>query len=80
MLALVLGGCATSIADMPLIGVPSDAPGRPKDANAYPAVHDLPPDRDQAVLDTSEQARIEKELMAARDRQATAAGAPPSSK
>jgi hypothetical protein len=76
LLALLLGGCATSIADMPLVGVPSDAPARPKEASAYPAVHDLPPDRQQAVLDTAEQAKIEKELMAARDRQAVVSGAP----
>ncbi len=70
LLALLLGGCATSIADLPLVGVPADAPGRPKEAGTYPAIHDMPADRDQAVLDTAEQARIEKELIAARDRQA----------
>jgi hypothetical protein len=74
MLALLLGGCATSIADLPLIGVPADAPNRPKEPNAYPAIHDMPADREQAVLDPSEQARIEKELKAARDRQAVAGG------
>jgi hypothetical protein len=43
--ALTLGGCATSIADLPLVGTPADAPARPKEAGAYLPVHDLPPDR-----------------------------------
>ena len=29
--ALALGGCATSIADLPVVGTPADAPARPKD-------------------------------------------------
>jgi hypothetical protein len=77
MLALTAGGCATSIADMPLVGVPSDAPARPKEAGAYPAVHDVPADREQSALEPSEQLKIQKELIAARDRQAGAAGNTP---
>jgi hypothetical protein len=73
MLALSVGGCATSIADMPLVGVPSDAPARPKDPAAYPAVEDLPAAREDGVMDTTEQAKIAKELIAARDRQAAVA-------
>jgi hypothetical protein len=76
--ALALGGCATSIADIPVIGVPADAPGRPKEVSAYPAVHDLPAPREQDAMDPTEQAKIEKELVAARDRQAeVAADKPP---
>jgi hypothetical protein len=71
--ALALGGCSSSIADLPLIGTPSDAPARAKDANGYLPVHDLPPDREEAALPPAEQAKIEKELIAARDRQASAA-------
>jgi hypothetical protein len=33
--ALALGGCSISIADLPLVGTPADAPGRPKEAGAY---------------------------------------------
>jgi hypothetical protein len=73
--ALALGGCSSSIADSPLIGTPADAPGRPKDASAYLPVHDLPPDREQAALPPAERAKIEAELAAARDRQASAAAA-----
>src|SRR4030081_1284046 len=69
--ALALGGCATSIADMPLVGKPAHAPARPKEAGAYLPVHDLPPDREEAAMAPSEQAKVLKELSVARDRQAS---------
>jgi hypothetical protein len=72
-LLLALGGCATSIADMPLVGTPADAPARPKEAGAYLPVHDLPPERDAAVMAPAEQAQALRELAAARDRQASTA-------
>jgi hypothetical protein len=78
--ALALGGCSTSIADLPLVGVPADAPARPKEAGAYLPVHDLPPDRGEAALAPAEQAQIERELIAARDRQASAAAKEPAGK
>jgi hypothetical protein len=71
--ALTLGGCATSIADLPLVGTPADAPARPKEAGSYLPVHDLPPDRDEAAMAPAEQAKIQRELLAARDRQASTA-------
>ena len=73
--ALALAGCATSIADMPLVGTPADAPARPKEAGAYLPVHDLPPDREEAAMAPSEQAKVLKELSVARDRQASAKAA-----
>src|SRR3979411_399041 len=73
--ALALGGCATSIADMPLVGTPADAPARPKEAGTYLPVHDLPPDREEAAMAPSEQAKVLKELSVARDRQASAKAA-----
>jgi hypothetical protein len=73
--ALVLGGCSTSIADLPLLGTPADAPERPKEAGAYLPVHDLPPDRAEPELPPAERAKIQAELIAARDRQASAAAA-----
>ena len=69
--ALTLGGCSTSIADLPLIGTPADAPERPKEPGTYLPVHDLPPDRDEAAMPPAERARIQAELLAARDRQAS---------
>ena len=71
--ALALGGCSMSIADMPLVGTPADAPGRPKEAGDYLPVHDLPPDREEAAMAPAEQAKVQKELAAARDRQASSA-------
>jgi hypothetical protein len=78
--ALAVGGCSTSIADLPGVGLPSDAPQRPKEASGYLPVHDLPPDRDEAAMKPAEQDKIEKELIAARDRQATSAAANPAAK
>ena len=75
--ALALGGCATSIADLPLIGTPAGAPDRPKEAGAYLPVEDLPPNRDDAVIAPADQAKIKAELLAARDRQASASAKDP---
>jgi hypothetical protein len=69
--ALPLGGCSTSIADLPLVGTPADAPARPKEAGSYLPVHDLPPDREEAAMAPAQRAKIEAELVAARDRQAS---------
>ena len=74
LLSLSLGGCSTSIADLPF-GAPSDAPERAADVSAYPAVHDLPAPRGQASMDPAQQAKVEKELIAARDHQAQAPAA-----
>lgn len=71
--ALALGGCSTSIADLPVIGTPAGAPSRPKEAGNYLPVEDLPPDRDEAAIPLADQAKIKAELVAARDRQASAA-------
>ena len=72
---LALGGCSSSIADLPLVGTPADAPARPKEAGAYLPVHDLPPDRAEPELPPAERAKIQAELVAARDRQASTAAA-----
>jgi hypothetical protein len=69
--ALAIGGCSSQIADMPGVGVPTDAPQRPKEANGYLPVHDLPPDREEAAMKPAELAKIQAELVAARDRQAS---------
>ena len=75
LLALALGGCSSSIADLPSVGTPASAPVRPTDAGGYLPVHDLPPDRDDPELAPAERAKIQAELIAARDRQASAAAA-----
>jgi hypothetical protein len=75
--ALALGGCSTSIADLPLVGTPADAPARPKEANGFLPVNDLPPNRDEAAISPDERAKLLKELAAARDRQAEVAAQNP---
>ncbi len=45
--ALALGGCSISIADLPLVGTPADAPARAKETGAYLPVNELPPDREK---------------------------------
>jgi hypothetical protein len=75
MSALALGSCSTSIADLPLVGTPADAPARPKEAGSYLPVHDLPPDREEAALPLAEREKMQRELAAARDRQASSAAA-----
>ncbi|TPQ40294.1 hypothetical protein C2U70_05600 [Bradyrhizobium guangdongense] len=68
--AFALGGCSSQIADL----TPSDTQPRPREAGTYLPVHDLPPARDEAgAISPEQRAKIEAELMAARDRQATAA-------
>ena len=74
--SLAVGGCSTQIADLPAVGLPSDAPPRPKEAGSYLPVHDLPPDRAETAMKRDEQKRIQSELIAARDRQASS-GKPP---
>lgn len=69
MAAFALSGCSSQLADMSA----ADTPAHPKEPGAYLPVHDLPPDRDQAVIPPDQRAKIEAELAAARERQAVAA-------
>src|SRR6201995_1468444 len=73
--ASALAGCSTSIADLPIIGTPADAPERPKEPGSYLPVNNLQPDRDEAAMDQPTRDKIKAELKAARDRQAAAAAA-----
>jgi hypothetical protein len=76
--AAIITGCASStIADrMPTAvgGLPEGTPPRPDTPSAYPPVHDRPPPRGETVLTSEEQKKIEDELVAARNRAATASG------
>lgn len=74
-LGVAQGGCASQLADVPLMGVPANAPARPTTPGEYLPVHDIPPPRDEAVLDPAAREKLEKELLAARDRQAAGAQA-----
>jgi hypothetical protein len=72
MAPLALGGCSSQLADLPIVGTPSDAPARPKEQGAYLPVNDLPPDRDDSEMDPATRDRLKAELIAARNRQMTA--------
>jgi hypothetical protein len=72
LLSLSLGGCASSSSS--LMDAHAEAPA-PAKTSRYLPVEDLPPARDQAAITPVEQAKLKKELLAARDRQAAAAKA-----
>jgi hypothetical protein len=73
----LMTGCASSVADrVPTAvgGLPEAAPARPETPYAYPAVHDMPPPRSETVLTAEQQKQVEDELVAARNRAASATG------
>ena len=66
---LVLGGCSTSSIDQVIDrvpasvgGIPTEAPERPVQQVAYPAVHDMPPPRPNTTLSAEEQVQFEDEM------------------
>lgn len=73
LVTLALGGCSTSISEMQVGNASSDT--RAKEPAAYLPVNELPPDREEAAMDPVERAKVQKELVTARDRQASAAAA-----
>lgn len=73
LLSLSLGGCATSPGPS-LMDARAEAPLPPK-TSVYLPVHDLPPPRDQPVMTPDKRSMLQKDLIAARDRQAAAAKA-----
>ena len=73
LVATALAGCSTSISEMPIGSTSSDS--RASDTGAYLPVNALPPERDEAAMDPAERAKVQKELLAARDHQASAAAA-----
>jgi len=68
LLSLSLGGCATSTMGSPM-DARAEAPMPPK-TGGYLPVEDLPPLRDTPVMTLDERSKLQKELIAARDRQA----------
>jgi hypothetical protein len=68
-LSLSLGGCATSSAGSSLMDARAQSPAPPK-ASVYLPVEDLPPKRDMPAMTPDERSKLQKELIAARDRQA----------
>jgi hypothetical protein len=69
--SLSLGGCATSTAGLPLMDARAEAPA-PAKRSVYLPVEDLPPKREKPAMTADERSKLQKELIAARDRQAVA--------
>ena len=85
--SLGLSGCASinqkfadSASQLPHVGVSPNAPARPAEQMAYPAVHDVPPPRTAVMLTDVEQHKLETDLVAARDQQQISVGVPPASR
>jgi hypothetical protein len=76
-LGLVLGGCASTVADLPVVGAPAGLPQRPAQPGEYLPVHDIPTARsNDKTLAPADQAKLEADLIKARDRQAVAPADP----
>ena len=74
LLSISLGGCATSTAGSSLMDARAEASAPPK-TSGYLPVEDLPPKREKPAMTPDERSKLQKELIAARDRQAAAAKA-----
>jgi hypothetical protein len=73
---LSLGGCATSTTGSSLMDARAEAPAAPK-TSAYLPVEVMPPAREKPVMTSDERSKLQKELIAARNRQEGAAPAEP---
>jgi hypothetical protein len=69
-LSLSLSGCVTSTAGSSALDARAEAPAP---ASVYLPVEELPPKRDQPAMTVDEQSKLKKDLIAARNRQATSA-------
>jgi hypothetical protein len=72
--SLSLGGCATSTTGSSPMDARAESQARPT-TSAYPAVEDLPPQREKPAMTAAERLKLQKELIGARDRQAPGAKA-----
>ena len=73
----VLASCSSVLSELPAAagGLPAGTPERSATPPAYPAVHDMPPPRANAVLTEDEKKRLEAELAAMRAAQEKRAAA-----
>jgi hypothetical protein len=60
-----------SVVSLGPLGASAEEPGRPK-TTGYPAVEDVPPRPEKPAMTADERLKLQKELIAARDRQTTA--------
>jgi hypothetical protein len=69
LLSLSFGGCTTSTAGS-LMDARAEV-AAPLKTSPYPLVEDLPPPRENPAMTPDERSKLQKDLLAARDRQAT---------
>jgi hypothetical protein len=72
LLGLSLGGCATSTAGSSLMDARAEATALPK-ATGYLSVEDLPPRLEKPAMTADALSKVKKDLITARDRQASKA-------
>ena len=75
LLSLSLGGCVTSTAGSSPMDARAEAPVSPK-TSAYLPVEVLPTAREKSAMTSDERSKLQKELIAARDRQEAAKKVP----
>lgn len=70
LFAGALGGCSSLVESVPSAfgGLPEGVPARSAGPDAYPAVHDMPPSRQDSALTEAERNRLRDELIATRKR------------
>jgi hypothetical protein len=68
--SLSLGGCATSTAGSSPMDARAETPA-PSKPSGYPSI-DPPPERGRPAMTADERSKLQKELIAARDRQTAA--------
>jgi len=68
--SLSFDGCAPSTIGSSLVDARAEVPARPK-PSGYLAVEDLPPEGEKATMTVDERLKLQKELIGARDRQAS---------
>lgn len=70
LLAATLAGCSSVVDTIPtaLGGLPEGVPARPAAPAAYPAVHDMPPSRQDGALSSAESKRLREDLKNVRSR------------
>lgn len=74
---LACAGCSTFTDFQTVMRVPDGTPARPETPHEFPAIYETPPERENALLDPAEQARVERDLVRMRDRQAVRGPATP---
>ena len=70
LLGAMLAGCSSVVDTIPhaMGGLPDGVPARPAAPPAYPAVHDMPPSRQDGALSDAESKRLREDLKSVRNR------------